>query len=70
VSSLFQERPIWSRLALVTRLRQIGGADIGVSALKRFLPAVAFYFLNGPWRSVGAALTTTASDQPRTPRYS
>jgi hypothetical protein len=54
----------------VTRLRQIGGADIGVSALKRFLPAVAFYFLNGPWRSVGAALTTTASDQPRTPRYS
>eukprot|EP01047_Picozoa_sp_COSAG01_P022907 COSAG01_NODE_1378_length_10526_cov_13.789105_4_plen_433_part_00 len=70
VSSLFQERPIWSRLALVTRLRQIGGADIGVSALKRFLPAVAFYFLNGPWRSVGAALTTTASGQPRTPRYS
>jgi general transcription factor 3C polypeptide 5 (transcription factor C subunit 1) len=45
LQELFDERPIWSRLALSARLPEILPA-----ALKRFLPCVGFYFVNGPWR--------------------
>lgn len=45
LQELFDERPVWSRLALSARLPEIQPA-----ALKRFLPCVGFYFVNGPWR--------------------
>eukprot|EP01043_Picozoa_sp_COSAG02_P035184 COSAG02_NODE_2504_length_8663_cov_3.628211_4_plen_637_part_00 len=45
LQELFDERPIWSRLALSDRFPEIQPA-----ALKRFLPCVGFYFVNGPWR--------------------
>lgn len=42
---LFAERPIWSRLALRT-----AAPEVNTEALKKFLPCVACYFVNGPWR--------------------
>lgn len=44
LKELFEERPIWSRQALLY--------DTGftVEQLKHILPKVAYYYLNGPWR--------------------
>ena len=45
---LFRERPMWSRTALVCHL----STEIKNEKLKQFLPYVAFYWLNGPWRAL------------------
>jgi general transcription factor 3C polypeptide 5 (transcription factor C subunit 1) len=44
VKKLFQQRPIWTRLALLheCKLKNV--------VLKHILPAIAFYYTTGPWR--------------------
>nr|XP_022327588.1 general transcription factor 3C polypeptide 5-like isoform X1 [Crassostrea virginica]XP_022327589.1 general transcription factor 3C polypeptide 5-like isoform X1 [Crassostrea virginica]XP_022327590.1 general transcription factor 3C polypeptide 5-like isoform X1 [Crassostrea virginica]XP_022327591.1 general transcription factor 3C polypeptide 5-like isoform X2 [Crassostrea virginica] len=44
LAQLFEERPVWSRLAL--NHNYTGKLD----KLKYLLPMFAFYYLNGPWR--------------------
>ncbi|XP_034945411.1 general transcription factor 3C polypeptide 5 [Chelonus insularis] len=44
IRSLFEERPIWSKTALVCR------TNFTNEQLKILLPSVAYYFLTGPWR--------------------
>jgi len=43
----FEERPCWTRQALELRI-----APNDIKKLKQTLPAVAYFFRNGPWRSV------------------
>lgn len=43
---LFEERPIWTRNALVGHLK------CERSKLKHSLPCTAYYFTNGPWRAL------------------
>ncbi|KJE97200.1 hypothetical protein CAOG_07645 [Capsaspora owczarzaki ATCC 30864] len=46
---LFQERPIWSRLSLITRLRREG---ISTSLVMPLLMSTAFRYSTGPWRTL------------------
>jgi len=45
---LFNERPIWSRSAIVCHLHK----DMKRERLNKILPLFAFYWLNGPWRAL------------------
>lgn len=42
----FQERPIWTRTALLGRLK------VERSRIKHALPCTGYYFTNGPWRAL------------------
>lgn len=44
VRKLFEERPIWSKYALLCKTK------FSNDQLKFLLPSVAFYFVTGPWR--------------------
>ena len=46
VKKLFQQRPIWSKNALRYTMGQ------GSENLKYFLPTIAYYFKDGPWRNL------------------
>lgn len=46
LDELFTERPIWTRNALLGRLK------CERSKLKHSLPCTAYYFTNGPWRTL------------------
>lgn len=46
LDALFNERPIWTRNALIGRLK------CERSKLKHALPCTAYYFTNGPWRAL------------------
>lgn len=48
LQALFDQRPIWSRSALVSHLQK----DIKRERLSKILPFLAFYWLNGPWRAL------------------
>ncbi|KAL8625774.1 hypothetical protein ACOMHN_012366 [Nucella lapillus] len=48
LQELFEERPIWSRAALLYRLRQ---SPKMARHLKEALPSFAYFFLTGPWRT-------------------
>lgn len=43
---LFEERPIWSKNALLYN------SGYSIDKLKYLLPAVAYYYVTGPWRSM------------------
>ena len=45
---LFSQRPIWSRSALVSHLKN----PVKKDRLNKILPFFAFYWLNGPWRAL------------------
>lgn len=47
ITKLFANRPIWSRTALQCHIR---GAS--QERLKQLLAYVAYYWLNGPWRTL------------------
>lgn len=44
VRKLFEERPVWSKYALLCR------TQFSSDQLKYLLPSVAYYFVTGPWR--------------------
>lgn len=46
LDALFNERPIWTRNALIGRLK------CERAKLKHSLPCTAYYFTNGPWRAL------------------
>lgn len=46
LDNLFEERPIWTRNALLGRLKCERGR------IKHSLPCTAYYFTNGPWRAL------------------
>jgi len=46
VKNLFERRPIWTKSAVVEH-----ESTLGAFALKYILPCVAYFALNGPWRS-------------------
>lgn len=48
IKRLFTNRPIWSRGALGCHL------NVNKERLKQLLPTVAYYWLNGPWRTLWA----------------
>lgn len=50
LTKLFQERPMWSRSALLVC------SKLPISTLKVVLPMIAFYFLSGPWRTAWCRL--------------
>lgn len=45
LKNLFEQRPCWTRMALEYE------TNYGFFALKYMLPCVAYFALNGPWRS-------------------
>jgi len=45
VKNLFERRPIWTKIAVEHE------SKLGAFALKYILPCVAYFALNGPWRS-------------------
>lgn len=47
IQKLFNNRPIWSRNALEVHMSQVSHGR-----LKQLLSLVAYYFLNGPWRTL------------------
>ncbi|XP_026466551.1 general transcription factor 3C polypeptide 5 isoform X2 [Ctenocephalides felis] len=46
LKKLFEERPIWSKNALLYN------SGYSIDKLKYLLPAVAYYYVTGPWRSM------------------
>ena len=48
IQALFNQRPIWSRSALVCHLSN----ELKRERLNKILPYFAFYWLNGPWRAL------------------
>ena len=48
IRKLFDKRPMWSRTALCCHL----SSKYTQERLKQLLSYVAFYWLNGPWRSL------------------
>ena len=46
IRRLFQERPVWTKLALQWETK------LSAENLKYLLPCVAYFSLNGPWRSL------------------
>ncbi|ALC42866.1 l-2-37Cd [Drosophila busckii] len=46
VKKLFEENPIWTRIALLYE------SGVSNEKLKCIIPSLAFYFSNGPWRSL------------------
>ncbi|XP_034669456.1 general transcription factor 3C polypeptide 5 [Drosophila subobscura] len=46
VQKLFDECPIWTRIALLYE------SGVGTDKLKCIIPSLAFYFSNGPWRTL------------------
>ena len=48
LQALFDQRPIWSRSAIVFHVN----SDLKRERLNKILPFFAFYWLNGPWRAL------------------
>lgn len=47
---IFEERPIWTRGAVVYHIRTI--PEVNKERIKQLLPYVAYYWMNGPWRTL------------------
>jgi len=62
---MFQQKPIWSRIALAAQL----ASSSAVLALKAVLPVVAYYFTSGPWRSMWVRLGYDPRTDPRAKVY-
>jgi len=45
---MFQQKPVWSRIALATQL----SSPRAVHTLSAILPAVAYYVTSGPWHGM------------------
>ena len=60
---LFEERPVWSRLAL--NHNYTGKLD----KLKYLLPMFAFYYLNGPWRCMWVKFGYDPRSHPEAKAY-
>ncbi|XP_014666071.1 PREDICTED: general transcription factor 3C polypeptide 5-like [Priapulus caudatus] len=60
---LFEERPVWSKNAIV------GNLNIDNSRLKTILPLFAYYFLTGPWRSLWVRIGYDPRKDPTAKKY-
>ena len=47
---LFEERQMWTRGAVVYHIRNI--PEVNNERIKQLLPYVAYYWINGPWRTL------------------
>jgi len=45
---MFEEKPVWSRSSLAAHL----ASAVAVHVLSAALPALAYFFTSGPWRSM------------------
>ena len=51
IKALFDERPVWTRLAVVNRLNINPLKDVNSTDFRNALAKSAYMFTNGPWRS-------------------
>ena len=63
ISKLFDERPIWSKNALMYQ------TNFTSEQLKILLPSVAYYFLTGPWRIMWVKLGYDPRHDPVARKY-
>lgn len=60
---MFEERPIWSKNAIVTQV------ECHPEQLKSLLPTVAYYFLTGPWRALWVRFDYDPRKHPSAVKY-
>ena len=63
VKVLFNQRPIWSKNALQNKM------SVSSSLLTLLLPAVAYYYSTGPWRSLWVRIGYDPKSDPHSKQY-
>jgi len=62
---MFEEQPVWSRSALAAHL----SSSPAVHVLSAALPALAYYFVSGPWRGTWVRLGYDPRSDPQAKIY-
>lgn len=63
IGKLFEERPLWSKLALSCKV------NVGVEKLKKILAYYSFYWLSGPWRTMWCRMGYDPRKDPKAKIY-